>query len=149
MICPTIFETPGRVCLVGYVFWQYPGAYSSMAKTSRFGARALQSTYFEVQWWSLSNAGIVCARQQYRLHSGNRHYSGHCHTGSSPSVPRDFTGAIAGNRHYSTGTIEGLLHPTINNDSLLTRLVWVCTWCKTTKTMVYLSCDIGCMRNRR
>ena len=38
-------------------------------------------------------------------------YPAHCHTGglSHLSQPIDFTGTMAGNRHYSTCTIEGLL----------------------------------------
>ena len=42
-----------------------------------------------------------------RHYSGNRHCSSYCHSSLFPSVPRDFTGTISGNRHYSTGTIEG------------------------------------------
>ena len=45
--------------------------------------------------------------RKYQHYSGNRHYSEYCHYWLSPAVPRDFTGTIAGNRHYSTGTIEG------------------------------------------
>ena len=41
------------------------------------------------------------------IYSGNLHYSAHCHTHRSiPSVPSDFTGTMAGNRHYGRATID-------------------------------------------
>ena len=46
-------------------------------------------------------------RGKYWHYSGNREYSANCHDLLFPSVPSDFTGTIAGNRHYSTSTIEG------------------------------------------
>ena len=51
----------------------------------------------------------VCVRREYPHYSGNRHYSACCHYWLFLPMPCDFTGTIAGNRHYSTGTIEGPL----------------------------------------
>ena len=52
-------------------------------------------------------------RGKYRHYGGNRHYSAYCQYWLFPSVRSDFTGTVAGNRHYSTGTIQGsLLHLT-------------------------------------
>ena len=48
-------------------------------------------------------------RGKYRHYNGNRQYSGYCRYWLFLSVPSDFTGTIAGNRHYSNGTIEALL----------------------------------------
>ena len=48
----------------------------------------------------------VCVRREYPHYSGNRHYSACCHYWLFLPMPSDFTGTIAGNRHYSTGTIE-------------------------------------------
>ena len=39
-----------------------------------------------------------------RHYSGNRHYSAYRHFSLFPCVPSGFTGTIAGNLHYSTGT---------------------------------------------
>ena len=46
-------------------------------------------------------------RVKYRHCSGNRHYSAYCRCCLLPSVPSNCTGIIAGNRHYSSGAIEG------------------------------------------
>ena len=51
----------------------------------------------------------VCASRKHRHYSGNRHYSAYYHCSLFPSVPSDFAGTIAGNRHYSTGTTAGPL----------------------------------------
>ena len=51
----------------------------------------------------------VCSSQKYRHYIGNRHYPAHCRSRLFPSVPSDFTGTEAGNRHYSIGTAEGPL----------------------------------------
>ena len=45
-------------------------------------------------------------RGKYWHHSGIRHYSAYCRYWLFPYVPTDFTCTKAGNRHYSTGTIE-------------------------------------------
>ena len=58
----------------------------------------------------------VCARRKYEHCSENRHYSAYRHCSLFLSVPNDSTCTIAGNRHYSTGAIEGpLLRVTINS----------------------------------
>ena len=55
----------------------------------------------------------VCASGKYRHRSGNRPYPACWHYWCFPSVPTDCTRTITGNRHYSTGTIEGsILHKT-------------------------------------
>ena len=46
-------------------------------------------------------------RGKYRHYSGNRHYSAHCDCWRFPFVPSDFTGTIAGSRHYSIGATGG------------------------------------------
>lgn len=51
----------------------------------------------------------LCASRKYRHCRGNRHYSPFCHYLLLPSVPSGFTGTIVGNKHYSTGTLEGTL----------------------------------------
>ena len=47
---------------------------------------------------------IVCRyvhhRGKCRHYSGNRHYSACCHSWLLPSAPNDFTGTVAGDRHY-------------------------------------------------
>ena len=62
----------------------------------------------------------VCDSRKYRHHTGNRHYSAYRHHWLFPSVPRDCTDTIAGNRHYPTGTIEG---PLLYSYELVTILV--------------------------
>ena len=60
-------------------------------------------------------------RGKYWPYSGNRHYSEYPLDSLFPSVPSDFTGTVAGNRHYSnrhyrgttrefTGTVAGNQH---------------------------------------
>ena len=56
-----------------------------------------------------SGPSIAPVGVKHRQSSGNRHYSACCHCWLLPSLPSDFTGTIAGNRHYSTGTTEGPL----------------------------------------
>ena len=51
----------------------------------------------------------VCASRKYGHCTGNRHYSAYNHYWLFPSVPSNFTDTIAGNRHYSSGIIEGPL----------------------------------------
>ena len=54
-----------------------------------------------LQWkWSRYSPAYVHYGGKYRHCSGNRHYSAYCHCWLFLSVPRDFTGTIAGNRHY-------------------------------------------------
>ena len=50
---------------------------------------------------------LVCVRRKCWHYSGNRHCYANYNYWLFPSVPSGFTGTIAGNRHYSTGTIEG------------------------------------------
>ena len=64
-------------------------------------------------------------RGKYGQCSGNRCSSTYCHNWCSPFVPNSFTGAIAGDCHYSTGTIEEpLLYMVILAGF---QLFWVCT----------------------
>ena len=48
-------------------------------------------------------------RGKHRYYIGNRHYSAYCHYRLLSFVPGDFTGTIAGGRHYSAGTIRKAL----------------------------------------
>ena len=43
---------------------------------------------------------------KHRHYIGSRHRSVYCHSSLFKYVPGNFTGTIAGNRHYLTGTIE-------------------------------------------
>ena len=63
------------------------------------------STY--VYYIQSSGSSIVpaCASGKNRHYSGNRHYSAYYHYRLFPMGPNNFTGTIAGDRHYSTGTI--------------------------------------------
>ena len=57
----------------------------------------------------------MCQREISALSRQPAHYSAYCHYWLLSSVPSDFTGNILGNRHYSTGAIEGpLLIPYAN-----------------------------------
>ena len=56
---------------------------------------------------------LVCASRKHRHYRGNPHYSGtpalpetYCHHWLFPSMPSGITGNLAGNRHYSIGTID-------------------------------------------
>ena len=60
-------------------------------------------------------------RGKYRHYIDNRHYSAYGHYWLFPYVPRDLTGVVAVNRHYSIGAIEGpLLHMCVASICFLT-----------------------------
>ena len=63
----------------------------------------------KLEYYSGPSIEPVCACWKYRHYSGIRSYSVCYHYSLFPSVPSDFTGTIAGNRHCSTGVIEGPL----------------------------------------
>ena len=49
---------------------------------------------------------VYMPQPHYRHCGGNRPYSAHCHIGHSHLCQAIFTGTVAGDRHYSIGTVE-------------------------------------------